>query len=192
MRSARPFLKIKLKVRDEIRAFSSVIGNSKAFSKEVVMSSNRITNLDDLGKYQDIIFQHSLSAAATEGTIGAILPGVDTVGVSAIWITMIIRIADAAGNPTDDAVVQKFIVSLVQSAGSYIVGTVVLRIILLSTGIGILGAAVMNAILNFLYTARLGIFIAEQYDNPGFSMEHAMSALDSVEVCFQNDSEKVI
>jgi uncharacterized protein (DUF697 family) len=143
------------------------------------MSSNRITNLDDLGKYQDIIFQHSLSAAATGGTIGAILPGADTVGVSAIWITMIIRIADAAGNPTDDAVVQKFIVSLVQSAGSYIVGTVVLRIILLSTGVGILGAAVMNALLNFLYTARLGIFIAEQYDNPGFSMEHAMSALDS-------------
>ncbi|MGJ3248168.1 MAG: hypothetical protein ACFE0I_19050 [Elainellaceae cyanobacterium] len=143
------------------------------------MSTTRITNLDDLGKYQDIIFQHSLSAAATGGTIGAILPGVDTVGVSAIWIGMIVRIADAAGNVADDAVVQKFIVNLLQGAGSYIIGSVVLRLILMSTGIGILGTAVMNAILNFLYTARLGIFIAEQYDNPGFSMEHAMSALDS-------------
>lgn len=47
------------------------------------------------------------------------------------------------------------------------------------TGISILGSAVLNAILNFLYTARLGIFIAEQYDKPGFTMEHALSALDS-------------
>lgn len=143
------------------------------------MSTNQITTLDDLGKYQDIIFQHSLSAAATGGTIGAILPGVDTAGVSAIWIAMIVRISKASGNTTDDAVVQKFVINLLQSAGCYIVGTVVLRFILLSTGIGILGAAVMNAMLNFLYTARLGIFIAEQYDHPGFSMEHAMSALDS-------------
>lgn len=143
------------------------------------MTTNRITNLDDLGKYQDIIFQHSLSAAAIGGTLGAILPGADTVGVSASWLTMIIRIAEASGNYTDDAIVQKFIVNLLQGAGSYIVGTVVLRVILMSTGIGILGAAAMNSVLNFLYTARLGIFIAEQYDRPGFSMEHAMSALDS-------------
>lgn len=143
------------------------------------MSTKRITTLDNLGKYQDIIFQHSLSATAIGGTIGAILPGADTVGVSATWIAMILRIADKSGNPTDDAIVQKFIINLLQGAASYIIGTAVLRVILMSTGIGILGAATLNALLNFLYTARLGIFMAELYDNPGFSIEHAMSALDS-------------
>jgi hypothetical protein len=144
------------------------------------MSTNQITHLDNLGKYQDIIFQHSLSAAAIGGTIGGIVPGLDTVGVSASWFAMIIRIADASGNPTDDAIVQKFIVNLLQGAGSYIVGTIVLRALMISTGVGIFGAMAMNSLLNFLYTARLGIFIAEQYDNPGFSMEHGLSVIDSI------------
>jgi hypothetical protein len=143
------------------------------------MATQRITTLDNLGKYQDIIFQHSLSATAIGGTIGAIIPGADTIGVSGVWITMIVRIADKAGNPVDDAMVQKFIINLLQGAGSYIVGTAVLRVILMSTGIGLLGSAMLNAILNFLYTARLGIFIAELYDNPGFSMEHTTAMLDS-------------
>lgn len=144
------------------------------------MANNyRVTTLEDLGKYQDIIFEHSMAAAATGGTIGALVPGVDIAGVSLIWITMVARIADQAGNSTDDAVIQKFIVSTLQGAGSYLVGTVVLRYLLMFTGIGILGSAALNGLLNFLYTARLGIFIAEQYDQPGFTMEHILSAMDS-------------
>ncbi len=139
----------------------------------------RITTLDNLGKYQDIIFEQSIAAAATGGTIGALVPGADTIGVSAIWLVMVGRIADKAGNSADTAVIQKFIVNILQGAASYIVGTAVLRIILMSTGIGLLGAAVMNAVLNFLYTARLGIFIAEQFDKPGFSMDHTLSMIDS-------------
>jgi hypothetical protein len=54
-----------------------------------------------------------------------------------------------------------------------------MRYALLFTGIGALGSAALNALLNFLYTARLGIFIAEQYDQPGFTMEHTLSALHS-------------
>lgn len=140
----------------------------------------RVTTIDDLGKYQDIIHNHALAAAATGGTIGAIVPGLDTIGVSAIWLSMITDISDCADNYADEAAVQKFIVTVLQGAGSYIVGTVVLRALLLSTGIGILGSATLNALLNFLYTARLGIFIAEQSDQPGFTIEHTLSALQSV------------
>lgn len=144
------------------------------------MSTNyQVTTLDNLGKYQDIIFEHSIAAAATGGTIGALVPGADLAGVSLIWIAMVARIADKAGNSTDDAVIQKFVVALMQGAGSYLVGTVILRYLLMLTGIGIFGGAALNALLNFLYTARLGIFIAEQYDRPGFTMEHTLSALDS-------------
>jgi hypothetical protein len=75
---------------------------------------------------------------------------------------------------------QKFVVNVLQGAGSYLVGSAVLRYLLMFTGIGILGGAALNALLNFLYTARLGIFIAEQYDQPGFSMEHGLSAIDSI------------
>jgi hypothetical protein len=144
------------------------------------MSGNyRITTVDDLGKYQDIIFDHSLAAAATGGTIGALVPGLDTIGVSAIWLSMISQISERSDNYTDEASAQKFVVAVLQGAGSYIVGTAVLRYALLFTGIGVLGSAALNALLNFLYTARLGIFIAEQYDHPGFTMEHALSALHS-------------
>lgn len=144
----------------------------------------RVTNLDDLGKYQDIIFQHSLTAAGIGGTIGAIIPGVDVAGVSATWITMIARIADRAGH-ADDGAFAKFIINSLQGAGSYMVGSTVLRWLLLATGIGILAGAALNAVLNFLYTARLGIFIAEQYDKPGFEWEHGFAAAESiVEIIF--------
>lgn len=140
----------------------------------------RVTDIEDLGKYQDIIFQHSIAAAATGGTIGAIIPGVDTAGVAAIWVAMIVRISQRSGNYTEDATIQKFIINLLQGAGSYIVGTIALRLLLMTTGIGILGAAALNAMLNFLYTARLGIFIAEQFDKPGFSWEQGLSAIESI------------
>lgn len=139
----------------------------------------RVTTLDDLGKYQDIIFKHSVLAATTGGTIGAIIPGLDTIGVSAIWVAMIAEIAERAGNQTEDAAIQKFVIAVAQGAGSYLVGSAVLRYALLFTGIGVIGSAALNALLNFLYTARLGIFVAEQYDQPGFTMEHTLSALSS-------------
>lgn len=140
----------------------------------------RATSIDDLGKYQDIIHNHALAAAATGGTIGAIIPGTDIIGVSAIWLSMVSDISDRTGNYADEAVVQKFILAVLQGAGSYLVGSAVLRTALLFTGIGILGSAALNSLLNFLYTVRLGIFIAEQYDHPGFTIDHSLSALQSV------------
>lgn len=139
----------------------------------------RATSYADLGKYQSIISQHSIAAAGAAGA-GAILPLADTIVVSGIWITMIVRIAERAGHTVDEAVVQKFVISLLQGAGSYIVGSALLRVLLMMTGVGIIGASVINALLNFLYTARLGVFIAEQFDEPGFEMIHALSTVDSV------------
>lgn len=140
----------------------------------------RVTTLDNLGEYQDTIFGHALVAATTGGTIGAIVPGLDTLGVSATWLSMIIQIANQAdNNNADKAIIQKFIITVLQGAGSYIIGTKVLQGLLMLTGIGIVGGAVLNALLNFLYTARLGIFIAELYDQPGFTPEHMLSTAGS-------------
>ncbi len=138
----------------------------------------RATSYTDLGKYQSVISQHSLIAASAAGA-GAIVPIADTIAVSGIWLAMIGRIAETSGNRADDAVIQKFVISVVQGAGSYIIGTLVLRGLMIATGIGIVGAVAMNALLNFLYTARLGIFIAEQFDKPGFEMTHALSMVES-------------
>jgi uncharacterized protein (DUF697 family) len=143
------------------------------------MSDYKVTSYADLGKYQEIITQHSLAAAAAAGA-GAIVPLADTVAVSGIWLTMIARIAEKAGHDTDDATIQKFVINILQGAGSYLVGSAVLRVLMIATGVGIIGAAVINALLNFLYTARLGIFIAEQFARPGFKMAHALSVVDSV------------
>lgn len=139
----------------------------------------RVTTLDNLGEYQETIFGHAIAAATTGGTIGAIVPGLDTVGVSAIWLSMIVQIADQAHSEADKATIQKFIITVFQGAGSYMVGSTVLRYLLLATGIGAIGGAVLNALLNFLYTARLGIFIAELYDRPGFTPDHMMATADS-------------
>lgn len=141
-------------------------------------SDYKATSYADLGKYQAIIAQHSVITAGAAGA-GAIIPLADTVAVSGIWLTMIGRIAEASGNHADDAVIQKFVISVVQGAGSSVVGTLVLRGLMIATGIGIVGAVVMNALLNFLYTARLGIFIAEQFDQPGFEMSHALSMVEA-------------
>lgn len=144
------------------------------------MSDNyRVTTLDNLGDYQETIFEHALAAAATGGTVGALLPGLDTIGVSAIWLSMIAQIAEHSHNATDEAAAQKFVITVLQGAGSYIAGSTILRYLLLLTGIGALGSAALNVLLNFLYTARLGIFIAELYDQPGFTMEHALSTMHS-------------
>lgn len=141
--------------------------------------SYRVTTLDNLGEYQDTIFGHALAAATAGGTIGAIIPGLDTLGVSAIWLSMIIQIADQADNEADKAMIQKFLITVFQGAGSYIIGSKVLQGLMMLTGIGIVGGAVVNALLNFLYTARLGIFIAELYDQPGFTPEHMLSTAGS-------------
>jgi uncharacterized protein (DUF697 family) len=146
--------------------------------------SYRVTTLDNLGKYQDTIFEHALAAAGTGRTIGAFIPGVDTFAVSAIWMSMIYKISEHLENKADEAAAQKFVITLLQGAGSYIVGSVVLRYALMATGIGIIGGAVLNALLNFLYTARLGIFVAELYDQPGFTMEHSLSTIHSVQKLF--------
>ncbi|NJM99763.1 MAG: hypothetical protein HC800_23830 [Phormidesmis sp. RL_2_1] len=146
----------------------------------------RVTTLDNLGEYQETIFGHALTAATIGGTIGAIVPGSDTFGVSATWLSMIIQIANHADSETDKAIIQKFLITVVQGAGSYIIGTKVLQGLMMMTGIGIVGSAVLNASLNFLYTARLGIFVAELYDQPGFTSEHMMSTASSaIEIIFK-------
>lgn len=145
-----------------------------------------VTTLDNLGEYQDTIFDHSLAAATVGGTVGAVIPGSDTLGVSAIWLSMIIQISNHADNETDKAIIQKFLITVLQGAGSYIIGTKVLQGLMIMTGIGIVGSAVLNALLNFLYTARLGIFVAELYDQPGFTPEHMMSTAGSaMEIIFK-------
>ena len=149
---------------------------------ESIMSEHsdyRVTSYANLGKYQDIISQHAIAAAGAAG-VGAVIPLADTIAVSGIWIAMIARIAERSGHQADDAIIQKFVITILQGAGSYIVGTAVLRVLMMTTGIGIIGAAVLNALLNFLYTARLGIFIAEQFDRPGFEMTHALATVDSL------------
>jgi hypothetical protein len=142
----------------------------------------RVTALDSLGKYQGTIFEHALAAAATDGTIGALAPELDTIGISAIWLSMIVQISEHSHNASDDAAAQKFVFSISQGSGSYIASAPTLRVlryVLLFTDIGILEPAALNVLLNFLYTARLGIFIAELYEQSEFSMEHTLSTLNS-------------
>ncbi|PAX48233.1 hypothetical protein, partial [Brunnivagina elsteri] len=174
-------------INQEIQANNSQNpSTTNSVNAEKESNTYQVTNLDNLGKYQDIILNHSLTAAGIGGTIGALVPGLDIAGVSATWISMIVQIAEKAGHPVDEDAIKKFIINLLQGAASYLIGSNVLKGLLALTGIGILPAAGLNALLNFLYTARLGIFFAQQYDRPGFQWEHAFAAAESIpEIVFK-------
>ncbi|AFZ38313.1 hypothetical protein Sta7437_4885 (plasmid) [Stanieria cyanosphaera PCC 7437] len=142
--------------------------------------SDKITSVADLGKYKDIVHQSALASAGL-AVPGTFVPGVDLLGVSGVWISMIYRIAETSGNGyIEKGAIQRFCVNLAQGAGSYYFGSKALQWLLIATGVGAIGAVTLNSALNYLYTARLGVYIAEQFDRPDFHMENVFSGIGSI------------
>jgi hypothetical protein len=142
--------------------------------------ADRITSVANLGKYKDIVHQSALTAAGL-AVPGTFIPVADLVGVSGVWFSMIYRIAESSGNGyIEKGAIQRFCINLAQGAGSYYFGSKALQWLLIMTGVGAIGAVALNTALNYLYTARLGVYIADQFDTPDFHMENAFSGIASI------------
>jgi hypothetical protein len=124
---------------------------------------------DQIKKYEHEIYTTAYIAAAS-GTWGAFIPVMDTVYVSASWVIMIGSIAEKANRKLEKETVAKFVSGILAGSAAYLAGTKVLVFLLNAIpGLGTLGAVGINALLNFLYTIRLGRYIALAMEKPDFN-----------------------
>lgn len=104
---------------------------------------------------------------------GTFIPAADVTGIVGGWALMIVKIAADCDRQMDRDTAVKIATSILAGAAGYIGGskifTVGLQFVL--PGLGTLGALALNSLLNFLYTIRLGRFIALQMEKPGFDTE---------------------
>lgn len=124
---------------------------------------------DQIKKYESDIYTCAYTAAAS-GTWGSVMPVMDTVYVSFSWVAMIIAIGEKANRKFDKDTVAKFVASILAGSAAYLGGTKLLVFLLNAVpGLGTLGAVGINMLLNFLYTIRLGRYIALQMEKPEFN-----------------------
>ncbi|MDJ0662268.1 MAG: hypothetical protein QNJ42_22680 [Crocosphaera sp.] len=93
--------------------------------------------------------------------------------VTGSWVAMTLVIANQTGHTLSKDSVSKFVTTVIQGAGAYIVGSRVFTFLLnfVVPGFGTVGAASLNAALNWIYTFRFGREIAKRFERPNFSID---------------------
>jgi hypothetical protein len=119
-------------------------------------------------KHEETIYYAAFLSGGA-GMAGALMPALDIGGVSGAWVTMIILIGQDSNRQLDKDTVVKLVTGILAGAAAYLGGSKIFTFALNAIpGIGTLGAVGINAILNFLYTMRLGRYIALQMEKPEF------------------------
>jgi hypothetical protein len=122
-------------------------------------------------KHEGAIYGSAYTAAAL-GVPGAFTPGLDTLGVAGTWATMMCIIASNANRQLDRPTALKLMSAILSAAAGYLGGSKVFTFALnLIPGLGQLGAIGINSFLNFIYTIRLGKFIAIQMEKNDFDID---------------------
>lgn len=122
-------------------------------------------------KHEEAIYGCAYTAAAL-GVPGAFTPGLDTVGVAGTWAAMMCVIANKANRELDRPTSLKLMAAILSAGAGYLGGSKVFTFALnFIPGLGQLGAIGINSLLNFIYTIRLGKFIAEQMEKPDFDTD---------------------
>jgi hypothetical protein len=124
-------------------------------------------------KYQDSI-TIAVIAAAGLGVPGLFLPTLDMAGMGAIWTTLVLAIASTAGRSVDIATAGKLVTSAVGAVSAYIVGSKILTwaaapLIFAFPLAGVPAVIAVNAMLNAIFTLRLGIACARRFSTPDFT-----------------------
>jgi uncharacterized protein (DUF697 family) len=119
-------------------------------------------------KHERVIYTAAITAAAA-GVPGAFVPALDIGAISGAWGTMLIMIADKSGRELDYNTAMKLATAILGGAAAYLGGSKVFTMALnLIPGFGTVTAVGINSLLNFLYTVRLGSFIARQMEKTDF------------------------
>jgi uncharacterized protein (DUF697 family) len=121
--------------------------------------------------YDDIIAT-AVVAAAGFGAGTAFAPGADIALCGGTWITMMVAIADRSGHEENNAFWGKVLASVGMGAAGYWAGSKIFTGLLFYVipGAGSITAATLNALLNGLYTWRLGSSFANLFDKSGVDL----------------------
>lgn len=119
-------------------------------------------------KHEAGIYVAAYSAAAA-GIPGAFVPALDVAVVGGAWATMLVAIASNSNRQLDQNTALKFATGILSGGAAYLGGTKLLTYTLHAIpGLGTIASVGINSLLNFLYTFRLGRFIALQMEKPEF------------------------
>lgn len=120
-------------------------------------------------KYQEPI-GIAVVAASAVGPVGILLPAFDMAGIGVIWTTMVEEIARRSGHRVNPAGILKVVTAAAGAASGYALGSKILTwsLVALVPFAGVPTAMAANATLNGIFTLKLGLSCAKQFDRPDF------------------------
>jgi hypothetical protein len=118
------------------------------------------------------IIANATVAAAGLGVPGVLMLGADVAGMTVIWTGMTAAIARESGHRIGPAYAGKLAAAVASGAAAYWGGSKLFTGLLAYglPGIGTLGAAAINSVLNGLYTYRFGQAMAKLFSKPGVDL----------------------
>src|SRR6478752_6106979 len=129
------------------------------------------TQIDE--KYHQTVGQ-AVGAAAGLAVPGVLLPTLDTVGMAAIWTTMITAIAIKSEREISPSTVTKVVAASISAVSAYRLGSKILTwaalpLVAAAPVAGVPAVVALNVLLNGLFTLKLGVTIAKQLSRPGIT-----------------------
>jgi uncharacterized protein (DUF697 family) len=129
---------------------------------------------------QEIITQH-VALAAAAAIPGSFIPASDLPALIGIWATMITRIGQSSGYAFTNEHILKQLTAATTGVGFYFGGSKLFGALLhLIPGFGTVTYVTLNAVLNSVFTNRLGKLTAELFNEPGFNLEMLGKALEGL------------
>lgn len=121
-------------------------------------------------------------AAAAAGVPGAFIPALDLAVVGGSWVTMLLSISSTCRRQLDYNTALKFTTGVLAGAAAYLGGSKLLITIAFYAfpGLGTVASVGLNSLLNFIYTCRLGRYMALQMEKPDFSTEDWASMIPEI------------
>ncbi len=138
-------------------------------------------SLEDIIKKHEKAIYTAAYAAGAAGIPGAFIPTLDITVVGGAWATMTVSIANKSGRKLDKDTAFKLCSTILAGGAAYIGGTKILTYLFhMIPGLGTMGAVGINSLLNFLYTFRMGRFIAMQMEKADFNTEDFASMIPEI------------
>ncbi|MGH8603050.1 MAG: hypothetical protein ACREXR_09860 [Gammaproteobacteria bacterium] len=127
----------------------------------------------------------AVAAATGIAVPGIFVPTLDMAGVGATWTVMIGSIADKSGQHISPASVAKVVAAAVSAVSAYMLGSKILTwaaapLILAFPFAGVPAAVAVNAMLNGLFTLKLGITTAKQFSRPDFNSLDILNVAETI------------
>jgi hypothetical protein len=116
----------------------------------------------------------AVAAAAGTGIPAGFVPALDTGGIGTIWSTMIGGIAARAGREIGAPDLARLVATAVSAVSGYVLGSKILSWLAAPLAIafpvdGVPAAVAVRAMLNGIFTLRLGTACAQHFTDPGFT-----------------------